>query len=85
MMTTQVTLDKMIVDKATVYAAQKGESLSLIIEKYLLRLIQQDTPKVKEEKVPEIVLSLLGAGSSVAEDDLNGREAYSLQCEQRHP
>lgn len=37
MMTTQVTLDKMIVDKATVYAAQKGESLSLIIEKYLLR------------------------------------------------
>ena len=33
MMTTQVTLDKMIVDKATVYAAQKGESLSLIIEK----------------------------------------------------
>lgn len=83
-MTTQISLDKMIVDKASAYAAQKGEDLSLIIERFLLRLIQQDTPKVKEDKVPDIVLSLLGAGSSVAEDDLNGREVYHKYIEEKY-
>ena len=84
MMTTQISLDKMIVDKASAYAAEKGESLSLIIERFLLRLIQQDTPKTKDEKVPDIVLSLLGAGSGVADDDLNGREAYHNYIEEKY-
>ena len=51
MMTTQISLDKMIVDKASAYAAQKGENLSHIIEKFLLRLIQQDSPEAKEENL----------------------------------
>ena len=84
MMTTQISLDKMIVDKASAYAAQKGEDLSLIIEQFLLRLIQQDTPKVEGEEVPDIVLSLLGAGSSVSENDLNGRETYHKYIEEKY-
>lgn len=31
---------------------------------------------METSEVPDIVLSLLGAGTSVNEDDLNGREAY---------
>ena len=84
MMTTQISLDKMIVDKASAYAAQKGENLSHIIERFLLRLIQQDTPEAKEEKTPDIVLSLLGAGTSVAKDDLNAREAYHKYIEEKY-
>ena len=84
MMTTQISLDKMIVDKASAYAAQRGEDLSLIIEKFLLRLIQQDTPNVEGENVPDIVLSLLGAGSSVPENDLNGRETYHKYIEEKY-
>ena len=84
MMTTQISLDKMIVDKASAYAAQKGESLSIIIEKFLLGLIQKDASKAKDEEVPDIVLSLLGAGSPVAKDDLNGREAYRQYIEEKY-
>lgn len=84
MMTTQISLDKMIVDKASAYAAEKGENLSLIIERFLLNLIQQNPTQKKEEKVPDIVLSLLGAGSSVPENDINGREAYHKYMEEKY-
>ena len=30
-----------------------------------------------KEEVPDIVLSLLGAGTHVADDDLNARKAYN--------
>ena len=30
------------------------------------------------ENVPDIVLSLLGAGTHVADDDLNARKAYKI-------
>lgn len=33
-------------------------------------------PKLDEADVPEVVSSLLGAGSPVADQDLNAREAY---------
>ena len=38
----------------------------------------------KEEEVPDIVLSLLGAGTHVADDDLNARKAYNEYLEEKY-
>ena len=38
----------------------------------------------KEDAVPDIVLSLLGTGDAVEEDDLNGRKAYYGHLEKKH-
>lgn len=82
MQTTEVHLDKNLVDKAVAYATQKGENLTSLIESYLSRLVQQEN--ASEETVPDIVLSLLGAGDAVAEDDLNGRQAYHNYLEEKY-
>lgn len=82
METTHIPLDKHIVDKAIDYARQRGVSLSSIIEEYLKRLVQQQ--QTFEETIPDIVLSLLGAGEPVAEDDLNGRKAYNEHLERKY-
>lgn len=82
MQTTEIHLDKNLVDKAVAYAAQKGENLTSLIESYLSRLVQQEN--ASEETVPDIVLSLLGAGDAVAEDDLNGRQAYHKYLEEKY-
>ena len=37
-----------------------------------------------KEEVPDIVLSLLGAGTPVSNDDLNGREAYNEYLEEKY-
>lgn len=84
MMTTQISLDKAIVDKASVYAAEKGIDLSFIIEKFLLRLVHQDVSSRDDDAIPDIVLSLLGAGSPVSEEDINGREAYHKYIEEKY-
>lgn len=80
--TTQIKLDKNVVDKAIAYAHQKGVDLSSLIEDYLNRLMQQ--AEAEEEAIPDIVLSLLGAGQSVDEEDINGREAYQKYLEEKY-
>lgn len=82
METTQIKLDKNVVDKAIAYAHQKGVNLSSLIEDYLNRLMQQ--AEAEEEAIPDIVLSLLGAGQSVDEEDINGREAYQKYLEEKY-
>ena len=73
MATTTINLNKEIVDRAQIYAASKEKSLSSIIEDYLNLLTFKDKKQSTElEGVPDIVLCLLGAGSPVKEDDLNG-------------
>lgn len=62
METTQIKLDKNVVDKAIAYAHQKGVDLSSLIEDYLNRLMQQ--AEAEEEAIPDIVLSLLGPFTS---------------------
>ena len=39
---------------------------------------------VAKEEVPDIVLSLLGAGTHVADDDLNARKAYNEYLEEKY-
>lgn len=82
METTQIPLDKNIVDKAVVYARQRGLDLSSMIESYLSRLVLQS--KTSEDVIPDVVLSLLGAGEPLEEGDLNGRTAYHKYLEEKY-
>lgn len=82
METTRVTLDKQLVDTARGYAEQKGVSLTELIEGYLSRFIQKE--KAPTEAIPDIVLSLLGAGEPVGDDDLNGRKAYYEHLKEKY-
>ena len=60
----------------------KGVSLTDLIEGYLSRLIQKE--KAPAEATPDIVLSLLGAGEPVEDDDLNGRKAYYERLKEKY-
>lgn len=81
METIQIHLEKHLLDKAVVYAKQRGVDLSSILADYLTRLIKQQE---KASEIPDVVQSLLGAGSPVEEDDLNGRKAYHRYLEEKY-
>lgn len=78
-----IAIDSSIYRQAQIYAQSRRQSLSTIVESYLLRLINKNRAK-EQETVPDVVLSLLGAGEPVAEDDLNGRQAYSQYMEEKY-
>lgn len=85
MATTTIHLNKEIVDKAQRYAASEGKSLTSIIEDYLARLtFKGKKQNLDLEEVPDIVLSLLGAGAPLDDDDINGRKAYYDYVEKKH-
>lgn len=81
METTTISLNKQLIEQASIYAKQHGTNLPYIIESYLSRLISQTKT---EEKIPDIVQSLLGAGESVEADDINGRNAYYRYLEEKY-
>lgn len=85
METLQISLDKRIADIAYSYAKERGESLSSIVEAYLEKVAAQTTTKkTHEEEIPDVVLSLLGAGAPIAADDINGRKAYAEHTNEKH-
>lgn len=86
METTSIHLKKEIADKAPIYVASKGKSLSSIIEEYLTRLTfnEKKSELDLEEVVPDIILSLLGVGAPLDEDDINGRKAYYAYLEKKY-
>lgn len=85
METLQISLDKRVADVAYSYAKEKGESLSDIVEAYLKQVASQViAKKAQEEEIPDVVLSLLGAGVPIADDDLNGRKAYAEYIKKKH-
>lgn len=79
----EVAINSQLYQQASVYAQQHGLNITSVIENFLRRFIghQKETT---EQAVPDIVLSLLGAGESVAEDDLNAREAYQQYLEEKY-
>ncbi|MBQ9522707.1 MAG: hypothetical protein IJR74_02675 [Paludibacteraceae bacterium] len=79
----QVAINPNLYGTAQIYAEQRGLDLAAMIERYLERFIKSEKVAT-EEAVPDVVLSLLGAGSSVAEDDLNAREAYYQYLEEKY-
>ena len=40
--------------------------------------------KTDKQSIPDVVLSLLGAGMPLTDDDLNGRETYYKHMEEKH-
>ena len=79
----EVTINFNVYKKAQNYAQQQGLSLSSIIEDFLVRLISQGQ-KPYDQAVPDVVMSLLGAGLPLPDTDLNGREAYYEHLEEKH-
>ena len=47
------------------------------VSRYVKRLRHHSNPVKHTAEIPDVVLSLLGAGEPVADDDLNAREAYN--------
>ena len=58
-------------------------SSKAVIENFLVRYIGR-SKAAAEQSVPDVVLSLLGAGEPVADDDLNAREAYQEYLEEEY-
>ena len=59
------------------------ESVSHYVHR-LRRRTRTVNKTVNKEEVPDIVLSLLGAGTPVADDDLNARKAYNEYLEEKY-
>ncbi|MBR7022517.1 MAG: hypothetical protein IKI09_03475 [Bacteroidales bacterium] len=86
-----ITLDDTLVEKVrpsfaddqalTLWLQQQMEELLL---DYSARQEASHGLKVYEQAVPDVVLSLLGAGLPLADDDLNGRKAYYQHLEEKY-
>lgn len=79
----EVAINRNIYQQAQAYAQQHGINLTAVIENFLMRFIGKDQETINEN-VPDVVLSLLGAGEVVDDDDLNGRDAYHKYLEEKH-
>lgn len=85
METLQISIDKRIADVAYTYAKERGESLSNLVEAYLKQVAEEiSAKKTHTAEVPDVVMSLLGAGAPIAKDDLNGRQAYAEYINEKH-
>ena len=79
----EVAINKNIYQQASDYAQQQGLNITAVIENFLVRFIGRSKVAQQQERIPDIVLSLLGAGEPNA-DDLNGREAYYQYLEEKY-
>ena len=79
----EVIIDSKLYQQALTYAQQQGLNLTSVIENFLVRFVGS-SKKTTEQAVPDVVLSLLGAGESVADEDLNAREAYYDYLEEKY-
>ncbi len=79
----QIAINPDIYRSAQAFATQQGLSLKTVIEDFLVHFARGEK-QAADQAVPDIVLSLLGAGEPVQEDDLNGRKAYYQYLEEKH-
>ena len=79
----EITIDKDLYLQAQSYAQQQGLSITAVIESFLKRFIR-NSHAASEQSIPDIVLSLLGAGEPVEEDDINGQQAYYQHLTEKH-
>ena len=79
----EVIIDSKLYQQALTYAQQQGLNLTSVIENFLVSFVG-GSKKTNEQAVPDIVLSLLGAGESVADEDINAREAYYDYLEEKY-
>ncbi len=78
----QVAINPNVYQQAQAYAQEHGLNLTNIIENFLMQFIGQTN--TIEQPVPDVVLSLIGMGEPLADDDLNGREAYYQYIEEKY-
>ena len=64
----QIAINPTLYGSAQIYAEKHGLNVSVLIENFLQRLVISQEAK-EEQPVPDIVLSLLGAGEPTASDD----------------
>ena len=79
----EITINSQLYKQASVYAQQQGLSLPSVIENFLVRFVKH-SKATTEQPVPDVVLSLLGAGEPVEEDDINARKAYCQYLEEKY-
>ena len=81
----EVAINNSIYRQAADYAKQQGLNLTEVIEGFLVRFIGH-SKAASEQPVPDIVMSLFGAGAgeSIPDDDLNAREAYLQYLEEKY-
>jgi hypothetical protein len=79
----EVVINNSIYRQAADYAKQQGLNLTEVIEGFLVRFIGH-SKAATEQPVPDIVMSLFGAGEPIADDDLNAREAYYQYLEEKY-
>jgi hypothetical protein len=79
----EVAIDSQLCQTALNHAQKQGLNLTSVIENFLARFVGH-SKTTTEQPVPDIVLSLLGAGEKVADDDLNAREAYNQYLEDKY-
>ena len=63
----QVAINPSLYGTAQSYAEQRGLNLTLMIENYLERFINKEKAKAKEQEIPDVVVSLLGASHAQVE------------------
>ena len=66
---------------------QMSDDMLQSVSHYVKRLRRHARPVSRDagkDAVPDIVLSLLGAGIPVAEDDLNARKAYNEYLKEKY-
>ncbi|MBO4964439.1 MAG: hypothetical protein J6C31_08355 [Prevotella sp.] len=76
METTSISLNKGLVNQALQITRAKGMNLSDVIERFLITFVSSDKEHEMKEKYPDVVLSLLGKGAPIDDNDINGRVAY---------
>lgn len=79
----EVAINSKLYQQASTYAQKQGLNLTSVIENFLVRFVTHSKANTSQA-VPDIVLSLLGAGEQTAEDDLNAREAYYQYLEEKY-
>ena len=60
------------------------QQLEAILLKFHARQEPHHGTHTEELPIPDVVLSLIGAGEPLTDDDLNGRKAYCQYLEEKH-
>lgn len=82
-MAQQLVIDRRIYSQAQQVAKTRGLSIDKVVENFLRAFISRSKTSTEQE-IPDIVMSLVGAGSPVADDDLNARQAYNEYLEEKY-
>lgn len=82
-MAQQLVIDRGIYSQAQQVAKSRGLSIDKVVENFLRAFISRSKTSTEQE-IPDIVMSLVGAGSPVADDDLNARQAYNEYLEEKY-